>query len=49
MITLYGKRTSINVRKVLWLLEILDIEYTYIDNVTKSKIDTLNPDGLVLY
>lgn len=47
MITLYGKKTSINVRKVLWLLEILDIPHTYMDDITKSKINSLNLNGLV--
>ncbi|ADG94078.1 Glutathione S-transferase domain protein [Arcobacter nitrofigilis DSM 7299] len=47
MITLYGKRTSINVRKVLWLLKILDIEYSYIDTISISEIKLMNPNGLV--
>ncbi len=47
MITLYGKKTSINVRKVLWLFKILDIKYTYVDTISISEIKLMNPNGLV--
>jgi len=47
MISIYGKKHSINVRKVLWLLKITNIEHFYFEDVTYDTIQSLNPNGLV--
>lgn len=53
MLELWGRSTSVNVRKVLWLLFELDVEYTHVPaggafgkNRTPDFL-ALNPNGLV--
>lgn len=53
MLELYGKSTSINVRKVLWLCEELELKYRHVDGDPSSDADfnarlcRINPNGQV--
>lgn len=53
MLTLWGRNTSINVQKVLWLLGELDLAYERIDvggafgGLDKPEFLALNPNGLI--
>ena len=47
MIQVMGKDTSINVRKVLWCLDIIGCHYKHINAVDVSYLKTLNPNQLV--
>ena len=47
MIEIFGKNTSINVRKVLCFLELTKTPYKYNKDVTIDEINSLNPNGLV--
>lgn len=53
MLTVYGRRTSANVMKVLWLVEEIGLEYERIDvGGPFGRIDTaeylaMNPNGLI--
>lgn len=47
MIVLYGKHTSINVRKVLWLCAELDLAFTHDPAPAPDLLVTLNPNRQV--
>jgi len=53
MLELYGKSTSINVRKVLWLCEELELKYRHVGGDPSSDADfnarlcRINPNGQV--
>ena len=47
MIVLYGKPTSINVRKVLWLCAELDLAFTHDPAPAPDLLVTLNPNRQV--
>lgn len=47
MITLWGKRTSINVRKVLWCLDLLECSYQHNEEPEPEVLARLNPNRLV--
>ncbi|HEL4237310.1 TPA: glutathione S-transferase N-terminal domain-containing protein [Stenotrophomonas maltophilia] len=47
MLTLYGKTTSINVRKVLWLGAVLDLPLHHEPTPSSALLATLNPNRQV--
>ena len=47
MLTLYGKATSINVRKVLWLGAVLDLPLHHEPTPSSALLATLNPNRQV--
>ncbi|AVO32556.1 glutathione S-transferase family protein [Stenotrophomonas maltophilia] len=47
MLTLYGKATSINVRKVLWLVAVLDLPLHHEPAPSSALLATLNPNRQV--
>ncbi|WP_108125032.1 glutathione S-transferase family protein [Saccharospirillum mangrovi] len=47
MMTLLGRSTSINVRKILWCLDILECPFQHIEQPDVQTLATLNPNRLV--